>query len=407
MMQTRLFAAVLAALFLVACGEREAEHPQTEPIGETADAPSTDPLAGITDDALHEHISVLASDEFEGRAPSSPGEEKTVAYLVEQFQRIGIDPGNGGSYTQDVPLVAIASEPTPMTFATPEGEMTLDTGEDFVAWTKRVIERTSVEDSELVFVGYGVVAPEYGWDDYRGLDVEGKTVVMLVNDPGFGSEDDALFTGKAMTYYGRWTYKFEEAARQGAAAAIVIHQTAPASYGWEVVRGSWTGEQFSLVSADRNMSRAAIESWITEDVARALFSASLLFSEAFVVLFAGLVAYGLQLVPTPALLWGGGALALWALLAGALVRRGTAGYVLGSMLQLALVATGIILPMMFVLGGLFAVLWLICLRVGGQIDAERVVREAEERALAESQPAHDPGPSAAEADVTGSGREAR
>ena len=270
-MNTKLTAAALAALFLIACGDRDAAG--TSPAGPDA-ADASDPLAVITDEALHEHISVLASDEFEGRAPSSPGEEKTVAYLIEQFQALGLEPGNAGGWTQDVPLVAITSAPTPMVFTTPNGDVTLSVADDFVAWTKRVVERESVEDSELVFVGYGVVAPEYGWDDYRGLDVEGKTVVMLVNDPGFGSRDPELFTGEKMTYYGRWTYKFEEAARQGAAAAIVIHQTAPASYGWEVVRGSWAGEQFSLVSADRNMSRAAIESWITEDAARELFAAA-------------------------------------------------------------------------------------------------------------------------------------
>ena len=293
-MNTRLTAAAIAALFLVACGDRDAaERTATEP----AAANASDPLAVITDEALHEHIRVLASDEFEGRAPSSPGEEKTVAYLVEQFKALGLEPGNAGSWTQDVPLVAITSEPTPMTFTTPDGDVMLDVEDDFVAWTKRVVERESVEDSELVFVGYGVVAPEYGWDDYRDLDVKGKTVVMLVNDPGFGSRDPALFTGEKMTYYGRWTYKFEEAARQGAEAAIVIHQTAPASYGWEVVRGSWVGEQFSLVSADRNMSRAAVESWITEDAARKLFEAA---GQDFDALAAAAHQRGFKAVPLDA-----------------------------------------------------------------------------------------------------------
>ncbi len=268
MMKTTITTLALAALLLAACGDRDAA--ETEPQTNN----DADPLALLTDAALHEHISVLASDEFGGRSPSSPGGEKTVAYLIEQFQALGLEPANAGSYTQEVPLVAITSEPTPMTFATPNGEVSLEVGSEMVAWTRRVIESESVEQSELVFVGYGIIAPEYGWNDYRDLDVEGKTVVMLVNDPGYATRDEALFTGEAMTYYGRWTYKFEEAARQGAAAAIVIHQTAPASYGWEVVRGSWTGEQFGLVADDLNMSRVAIESWITEDAANELFTAA-------------------------------------------------------------------------------------------------------------------------------------
>jgi Zn-dependent M28 family amino/carboxypeptidase len=143
-----------------------------------------------------------------------------------------------------------------------------------VFWTKRLDETVSVEDSELVFVGYGVTAPEYGWDDYAGVDVEGKTVVILVNDPGFATKDEALFNGNAMTYYGRWTYKFEEAARQGAAAALIIHETAPASYGWDVVSGSWTGAQYDLVRPDRGASRTALEGWLHLDAAKKVFEAA-------------------------------------------------------------------------------------------------------------------------------------
>ncbi|MCA1798855.1 MAG: M28 family metallopeptidase [Xanthomonadaceae bacterium] len=226
----------------------------------------------INAERMHDHISVLASDEFEGRAPSSRGEELTVAYLSEQLRELGVIPGNGSSFTQRVPLVAITGEPSPLRIQGGDGEpMVLQHREDAVLWTRRVIERAGIADSELVFVGYGIVAPEYGWNDYDGIDVEGKTVVMLVNDPGFATGDDALFTGRAMTYYGRWTYKYEEAARQGAAGALIIHETEPASYPWEVVTGSWTGAQFGMITEDMNMSRAAIEGWITAGAARELF----------------------------------------------------------------------------------------------------------------------------------------
>jgi len=240
--------------------------------GEQVDEQLNAALATITADDLVEHVQVLASDEFEGRLPGTPGEQKTLEYLVNEFERVGLEPGNNGSWFQEVPLVSIAADP----------DMTLSIrgasavkgygyGDDFMAWTTRVVEQIDLEDSELVFVGYGVVAPEYEWNDYAGLDVEGKTVVMLVNDPGFATEDPELFNGRAMTYYGRWTYKYEEAARQGAAAAFIVHQTEPAAYGWNVVQGSWTGPQFNMVSADNNMSRVKVEGWLQLEVAREIF----------------------------------------------------------------------------------------------------------------------------------------
>jgi Zn-dependent M28 family amino/carboxypeptidase len=234
---------------------------------------ATDPHAVITEDALRAHIRVLASDAFEGRAPSSRGEELTLAYLEEQLTAAGVQPGNRGSFRQPVPLVSITADPDiELRVRGRGGETVLRYGEDVMVWTKRVVPHVSVSNSEMVFVGYGVVAPEYGWNDYEGLDVRGKTVVMLVNDPGFATEDPALFTGRAMTYYGRWTYKLEEAARQGAEAALIVHETEPASYGWDVVRGSWAGEQFGLIAEDRNLSRVAVEGWITDSAARALFA---------------------------------------------------------------------------------------------------------------------------------------
>ncbi|MCZ0934149.1 MAG: M28 family metallopeptidase [Gemmatimonadetes bacterium] len=220
-------------------------------------------------------IRTLSSDEFEGRAPSTPGEELTAAFLVEQFQAAGLGPGNGDSFFQNVPLVALTEQGQPvLTVRTAGGELEYAWTEDFVAWTKRVVESESIEDTEMVFVGYGVVAPEYGWNDYEGIDAAGKTVVILVNDPGFATQDEAVFRGNSMTYYGRWTYKFEEAARQGAAGAIIVHEEAAAGYPWEVVTGSWTGPQFGQAAADGNMGCVAIEGWMRREVAREIFEAT-------------------------------------------------------------------------------------------------------------------------------------
>jgi Zn-dependent M28 family amino/carboxypeptidase len=229
-------------------------------------------LDAIQTQTLAADIETLASDAFEGRAPSSPGEEKTVAFLEARFREMGLQPGNGDSFFQLVPLVSITAHPEmTLTVADESGQSAYTYGNDFMAWTTRIVDRSGLDASEMVFVGYGIVAPEYDWNDYAGLDVRGKTVVMLINDPGFGSDDPSFFTGNAMTYYGRWTYKFEEAARQGAAGALIIHETAPASYPWEVVRGSWSGARFNLVPPDNNMSRVAVEGWLHYDTANALF----------------------------------------------------------------------------------------------------------------------------------------
>ena len=236
------------------------------------DADLDEALATISVDDLKQHTKVLASDEFEGRLPSTPGEQKTVEYLKGQYEKLGLQPGNDGSWVQDVPLVSLTADPN-MSLSIRGSRRAQDYsyGDDFVAWTERVVDSVDLDDSELVFVGFGIVAPEYGWNDYAGLDVEGKTVVILVNDPGFYSEDPEMFTGRAMTYYGRWTYKYEEAARQGAAGAIIVHEAAPAAYPWQTVEGSWTGPQFSMVAEDNNMSRVKVEGWIQLEVARDIF----------------------------------------------------------------------------------------------------------------------------------------
>ncbi|WP_043114366.1 M28 family metallopeptidase [Solimonas soli] len=243
-------------------------------------APEIAAAQAIAPELILQHTKVLASDAFEGRLPGTPGEDKTVAYLTEQFQALGLAPGNpDGTFVQNVPLVGITGTPT-MTLKVGGKTLKLKPGSDFVAATQRVVPQVKVRDSDIVFVGYGVQAPEYGWDDYKGLSVKGKTLVMLINDPAIPDPNDparldpGMFKGEAMTYYGRWTYKYEIASRLGAAAAIIVHETRPAAYPWEVVQNSWGGEQFSLKSDDRNMGRVPVQSWITLDRAKELFAAA-------------------------------------------------------------------------------------------------------------------------------------
>ncbi|MFL6500335.1 MAG: M28 family peptidase [Candidatus Udaeobacter sp.] len=237
-------------------------------------------LEAITPDGLLAHIKVLASDEFEGRAPGSKGEELSVKYITDQFKKIGLKPGNpDGGYTQEVSLAGIKSEPQ-MSFVIDDKTMSLKDQDDFVASSARLQPEIKIEKSDLVFVGYGVVAPEYGWDDYKNVDVKGKTLLMLIGDPPVPDPknssrlDEKIFKGKAMTYYGRWTYKYEIAAQKGAAAAIIIHETEPAAYPWQVVKSSWSKENFELDNANKNMDAVSARSWITLDVAKKLFADS-------------------------------------------------------------------------------------------------------------------------------------
>ena len=218
-----------------------------------------------------QHLATLASDEFEGRKPGTAGERKTVDYLVAQFRALGLQPGNGESFLQTVPIVEITAGSDARLRL---GDRELEYMTDAVTWTKRVVPEVSLADSPLVFVGHGVVAPEYGWNDYAGVDMRGKTAVILINDPGFATDDPKLFKGRAMTYYGRWTYKFEEAARQGAAGALIVHDDAPAAYPWDTVQNSWSGPQLDMETADGNAGRPAIEGWITRSAADALLRAS-------------------------------------------------------------------------------------------------------------------------------------
>jgi Zn-dependent M28 family amino/carboxypeptidase len=264
---------VIAGLTLISSAACAAPDDQTgdAPISLEQMAPA---LESINADDLLRRTEVLAHDSMEGRAPGGVGEERTVRYLETEMRRMGLGPGNpDGTYMQDVPLVGLTSDVTGrLTIAGTTIE--LQGPRDFIAETRRVTPEVSVESSDLVFVGYGVVAPEYGWDDYKDVDVTGKTIVMLVNDPAIPSAgdstqlDDEMFRGRAMTYYGRWTYKFEIAAEKGAAAAIVIHETGPAGYPFEVLSAGWGQESFDIKSPDNNMSRVAVQAWMPEPAIR-------------------------------------------------------------------------------------------------------------------------------------------
>ena len=225
--------------------------------------------------AYQADVKELSSDEFGGRAPSTKGEELTTAFLVKQFEAAGLKPGGvKGSWFQDVPLVQIESKNvSPMTFTGAQGDTALKYKDDFVIGSYRVTPKTEIKDSDVVFVGYGINAPEKGWNDYAGKDVKGKTVLILVNDPDYQTNGlDGEFGGRAMTYYGRWTYKYEEAARQGAAAAIIIHDTEPAAYGFNVVQSSWTGPQYMADATDNHMGETQANGWISNEKAKALLT---------------------------------------------------------------------------------------------------------------------------------------
>src|ERR1700677_301763 len=233
-------------------------------------------LDTISADSLLGEIKTLSSDEFEGRKPGSPGEQKTIAYMQGQFHEMGLKPGNpDGTYLQRVPLAGITSKSQPDIEVNGK-KLSLIDKKDYIALSSRYVPEVDVKNSGIVFVGYGVVAPEYGWDDYKGVDVKGKTILMLVNDPAVPDPndpsklDDKMFKGAGMTYYGRWTYKYEIASQMGAAAAIIIHETGPAGYPFEVVAGSWGGENFGIQRPDNNAGRVAVEGWMTYDKAAEL-----------------------------------------------------------------------------------------------------------------------------------------
>ncbi len=267
--------ALVSALALTSACKKVDDQP-----ADTATSPSALPdvvVPELSMQTMKDVTKELSLDSYEGRAPGSPGEVKTVAYLIQKFKAAGLEPGNEGSWTQDVPLVEItAKNVSALSIADKSGKaMSFAYGSEYVIGSYRETPKTKVDMSDMVFVGHGIVAPEKGWNDYAGVDVKGKTVVVMVNDPDFDAKDlTGEFGGKAMTYYGRWTYKYEEAARQGAAAVLIIHDDAPAAYGWNVVNSSWTGTQFLAQSKDAGASQTQANGWIQKSVAKEIFAAA-------------------------------------------------------------------------------------------------------------------------------------
>ncbi|MCL1559688.1 M28 family metallopeptidase [Xanthomonas nasturtii] len=278
-MPRKILLCLAATLALAGCKREPADAPRVADTQTPADSAPSAPVSRhafspeLTSGDFAELVKTLASDDFEGRGPGTPGEEKTVTYIRDQMQRIGLQPGNGDSWFQDVPMVeTTADAATAPSLRSGEQTRTLAFGTDIVVGTRTGQPEVKLDNSELVFVGYGVDAPEQQWNDYAGQDWKGKTVVMFVNDPGFHTGDGKLFDGKRMTYYGRWTYKFEEAARKGAVAALIVHDTPGASYGWDVVKNSWAGPQYDLPAKDDPDPRLPVQGWISADTAKQLFA---------------------------------------------------------------------------------------------------------------------------------------
>lgn len=258
-----LLPACVTAMLLISCGESKTGMDEQ------------DGLASFNVDSLKKDISVLASDEFQGRKPFSEGETKTIDFLKAQFAAAGLEPGNGNSFIQDVPMVRITTTAAPsMTVKGAKGSFNLKGFDDYVIWTDKTDSSISLNSADLVFAGYGVVAPEYGWDDYAGLDVKGKVVLVLVNDPGYNAHDSTLFKGSTMTYYGRWTYKFEEAARQGAKGCLIIHNTAAASYPFTVVQNNWNGSRLRLDNRGKQETLCDVIGWVSGPAAKRLLAAA-------------------------------------------------------------------------------------------------------------------------------------
>jgi Zn-dependent M28 family amino/carboxypeptidase len=261
MIRKTMFLATCAILSLASCKQGSKDN---------STSPDSTAVKAINESSLTKYLSVIAADSLEGRKPFSNGEIKTLNYLKNEFEKLGLEPGNGKSYFQKVPMVEIKSVPeNKMVIKGKTSSLDLAYLTDFVAGSRRLQDQVNITNSPLVFAGFGIVAPEYGWNDYKDLDVKGKTVVVMINDPGFA--DSTLFKGKNMTYYGRWTYKFEEASRQGAAGILIIHDTEPAAYPWSVVRSGWSKSKLNLQSEDNGMKRTVVEGWISLDKAKALF----------------------------------------------------------------------------------------------------------------------------------------
>ena len=285
--------AAAAALMISACSMGGAD---AEGANAALDIPEVKP-GELSEATMKDVTRILSSDEYEGRMPGSAGEEKTIALMTERFKAAGLQPGNKGSWVQEVPLVEITGKDyAPLTITGGKGApIALNNATDWVGATYREDARTELKDSELVFVGYGVVAPEKGWNDYAGVDMKGKTAVILVNDPDFNTTGtEGPFNGKAMTYYGRWSYKYEEAARQGAAGAIIIHDTAPAAYGWNVVESSWSGPQAYAQRGENAPPLTQMNGWVQLEAGKRILAAA---GQDFAALSTAAQAKGFKPVP--------------------------------------------------------------------------------------------------------------
>lgn len=262
-MRRYILPACITAAVLSSCGESKTV------------VDDQDGLAAFSVDSLKKDISVLASDEFQGRKPFTEGETKTIDFLKGQFAAAGLEPGNGNSFIQDVPMVRITTTAAPLMIVEgPKGKFNLKGFDDYVIWTDKTDSSITLDKSELVFAGYGVVAPEYNWNDYEGLDVKGKVVLVLVNDPGYNAHDSSLFKGTTMTYYGRWTYKFEEAARQGAKGCLIVHNTEAASYPFSVVQNNWNGSRLRLDNRGKKETLCDVIGWVSAPAAKQLLAAA-------------------------------------------------------------------------------------------------------------------------------------
>ena len=270
MNQKLRYLALAAVVIFSSCNEN---NPSTD---------SEDGLTAFSADSLRLHVSQLADDSLMGRKPFTEGETKTIAYLQRQFKQAGLEPGNGNSYIQEVPMVNIQTNADPlMTVLSPKGSLTLKGFDDYVIWTDKIADQVGFKNDEVVFAGYGVVAPEHNWNDYAGLDVKGKVVLVMVNDPGFAAGDSTLFKGKTMTYYGRWTYKFEEAARQGAKGCLIVHTTEGASYPFSVVQNNWNASKLRLDDRNKPKPYTDINGWLSLPAAKRLVAAAGMDSTSF------------------------------------------------------------------------------------------------------------------------------
>jgi len=284
----RLALACLTALTLAACQSHDEDKTAAAPPPGPAKAVTSPPpplpavaneqhtfSPDITPDDFAAHLRVISSDEYDGRKPGTLGERLTTNYIIEQFKRMGLEPGNKGDWVQTVPAVSTAlndQASVKLDVAEGGGQEAFAFGSDMVAGTLQAKADVDLKDSDVIFVGYGVNAPEAQWNDFDGVDVKGKTVIILVNDPGWNANDPKLFKGREMTYYGRWTYKFEEAARQGAAAAFIVHQTEPAAYGWNVVQSGWSMPKLDLPESEDPSPRLPVAGWLTHEAAQRLFA---------------------------------------------------------------------------------------------------------------------------------------